>query len=81
MDMKPTRIVINRFGEAVGPKRTDIEPDIIFIRNDGWSLGAPKELARVAFDTWSESWTHVWIKDQERTITINQFLNQRQIWI
>lgn len=56
----PTRVVINDAGEAVDPKRAardhNIEPTIIFIRKDGWSLGAPDGLIEVARQIWDDEW-------------------------
>jgi hypothetical protein len=55
----PTRVVINAEGEAVPPKRAKsmgIVPDVILIRNDGWSLGAPPQFAAVAESLWADSW-------------------------
>lgn len=47
------RIVINKEGEAVTMKRAremGILPLIVFIRNDGWMLGAPLEFEKVAYE-------------------------------
>jgi hypothetical protein len=33
--------------------------DVIFIRDDGWSLGAPTDLIQVAHDLWPEQWAAV----------------------
>lgn len=55
----PTRVMIDR-EEAFPPERAKIEfgviPDVIFLRDDGWSLGAPKHLERVAWAMWSKEW-------------------------
>lgn len=32
----------------------EIEPDIVFVRNDGWQLGAPEYLEDHAFDRWDD---------------------------
>lgn len=52
----PTRVVINSDGEALPPGRAKreqgIEPDMIFVRYDGWSLGAPMSLRHVAESKW-----------------------------
>lgn len=56
------RVVISYEGDAVSMKRAfemGIEPDVGYMRNDGWSLGAPKELEDVAFRMWADQWTHV----------------------
>lgn len=31
-------------------------PSVIFIRNDGWSLGAPESLEWEAYRQWSDQW-------------------------
>lgn len=59
--LHPTRVMINQF-EAIPPGRAknehNIKPVIIFVRNDGWSLGAPEEYEVEAHAMWSDSWTH-----------------------
>jgi len=59
----PTRVVVSSSGEAVPPARARQEfgatPAIIFIRKDGWSLGAPKALAAVAEGMWADEWLGV----------------------
>lgn len=56
----PRRVVINVSGEATTPKRAkenyDIFPAVIFIRDDLWSLGAPRELAPTAYKLWEHEW-------------------------
>ncbi|MCP4871611.1 MAG: hypothetical protein GY898_23120 [Proteobacteria bacterium] len=55
----PSRVVINDEGEAVRSvraRRLGIVPEVIFIRSDGWSLGATEELEAVAFDLWAGRW-------------------------
>lgn len=56
----PDRVVINAEQEAIGWDRAraqyGIKPDVIFIRNDGWTLGAPKQFEAQAFGAWADSW-------------------------
>lgn len=55
----PTRVVINADGEAVPWPRAHqkgIFADIIFIRRDGWSLGAPAHLEEIAYRMWRDEW-------------------------
>lgn len=55
----PQRVVINSSGEAVSSSRADrigLVPDIIFIRDDGWSLGAPAALETIAYSIWRKEW-------------------------
>src|SRR5262245_59247353 len=45
------RVVIDELGGAVNPRRASemgVTPDVVFIRNDGWVLGAPARLESVA---------------------------------
>lgn len=56
----PTRIVANADGYCMTPDMALNElllvPDVIFIRQDGWSLGAPLQFANVARDMWLGEW-------------------------
>ena len=56
----PDRILINSDGDAVSSRiarnSMGINPDIIFIRSDGWSLGAPDFLEEVAYKLWENDW-------------------------
>ena len=56
----PGRVVINREGEATTPFRAHqehgITPTIMFVRDDGWTLGAPPQFEKVAFEMWPEQW-------------------------
>lgn len=57
----PRRIVVDKLGTAMSPDLAKklgpyTEPDIIYIRDDGWSLGAPKKFAKIAFEQWTLNW-------------------------
>jgi len=56
----PDRVVINSQGEAVPPiyalEVHNVVPTVVFVRNDGWTLGAPEEFKQVAHDMWSGLW-------------------------
>lgn len=56
----PVRVMVNKDGEATSPERAKqdyhVKPDVIYIRDDGWSLGAPFELIDVAEKTWRGYW-------------------------
>lgn len=58
----PDRVVINGEGEALpwlrAREQHNILPDVIFIRKDGWTLGAPKEFEKTAFDLWADEWIY-----------------------
>jgi len=55
----PTRVVINSEGEATSPARAKIDSDVVFIRNDGWTLGAPSRFEEVARQMWADMWIGV----------------------
>ncbi|RLI87970.1 MAG: hypothetical protein DRP01_00020 [Archaeoglobales archaeon] len=65
--MTPTRVVIDEKGYAVSPeaaKKLGITWDVIYVREDGWSLGAPDCLSSVAHSLWSDLWVDtVRVKD------------------
>lgn len=64
--MEPTRVVVDRHALGVTPARAwddyRVEPSVIYVRNDGWSLGAPAHLSNVAFATWAGQWVEKWVR-------------------
>lgn len=56
----PTRVVVSADGNAVPPNialsKYLLVPDVIFVRKDGWTLGAPTQFAKLAFEMWSGEW-------------------------
>lgn len=56
----PTRVIVSRDGHAVPPgialKDYCLVPDVIFVRADGWTLGAPTQFAKVAYAIWADEW-------------------------
>lgn len=56
----PTRVVCTTEGYAVAPRvareKWGITPDIVFIREDGWTLGAPQSLELIAWAMWEREW-------------------------
>ena len=71
------RVVVDDRGTALPSKQTffecGIKPDVIFLRSDGWTLGAPKELERVAYDQWPNDWTHFARRPFKRWIPIAKY--------
>jgi len=59
----PKRVIINEHGEATTASRASeeygIKPDVIFIRKDGWSVGAPKQFEQLAENMWKGDWIGV----------------------
>ena len=65
LSLRPDRILVSLEGDAVPPERAverGIPWDVIFIRDDGWSLGASNNLVLAAEALWSDKWVAV-IKD------------------
>ena len=62
VDIKPMtdRVVVDRFGKAVRPETAFHEHGVcaavIFVRGDGWSVGAPAEFEDVAYRLWMTHW-------------------------
>lgn len=53
----PDRVVVNRHGEGRPPRlEPDVPIQVILIRRDGWTLGAPWDLAEVAKRLWVGEW-------------------------
>lgn len=57
----PDRVMIDP-DEAVTSKRARkeyrIRPDVVFIRKDGFSLGAPQHLEHAAYVLWKDEWEY-----------------------
>lgn len=78
----PDRVMIDEI-EGVSCRRAEenynVTPDIIFIRNDGWSLGAPWNLRDAAEKTWSDCWVGVLIKPQTVPITYVDYKKLKEV--
>ncbi len=65
--IEPRRVLINCDGEALSPRRAEREhgivSDCVFVRNDGWTLGAPASLKDVARNLWAGDWREVWTRE------------------
>ncbi|HEX9504247.1 MAG TPA: hypothetical protein VF974_08105 [Patescibacteria group bacterium] len=73
----PDRVVINTEAEAVNSsyahQHYGVLPDVIFIRNDGWSLGAPDWLETVAYELWTEEWTGFMRRGKKTALPITAY--------
>lgn len=62
MIVDPVRVIVDSEGLGVPPSRAQalygITPDVIFLRGDGWTLGAPTKFEHVAYTMWQREWTH-----------------------
>ncbi len=78
----PSRVVINHDGEALSPRRArelhSITPDIVFIRHDGWTLGAPYYLARAAYLLWRDQWFGVFVLPNDEPMPIADWLTSHK---
>lgn len=74
----PNRVIVSADGSAVSSKRArekfGVTPDIIFIRDDGWSLGAPKRFADIAEQIWEDKWKGVLLRPLSVPITYGEYL-------
>lgn len=72
-----TRVLVDSEGlgvpEGIAKDQYDITPDIIFLRNDGWTLGAPTYLENLAYIIWKDSWTHFARKGDEEWTEISEY--------
>jgi hypothetical protein len=70
---KCDRVLVDQF-TATTRKRAlddhDISPTVFFVRDDGWTLGAPKHLETQAYKLYSADWTHYtrWPDDRLKPI-------------
>jgi hypothetical protein len=58
----PERVLTNAEGSAVPLRQAlenNIKPDVILVRNDGWSIGAKAELERPATNLYLDDWIAV----------------------
>ena len=61
-ELGPHRVIVDDEGSAISYRRAlakHIVPTVIFIRDDGWSLGAPDRLVKVARETYPDAWIAV----------------------
>jgi len=74
----PNRVLVTADGLAVPWKRAvnehNIVSDIIFIRRDGWTLGAPESLENVAYQMWSDEWWGFLRKPETKVSPISLYI-------
>lgn len=68
-EAKPTKIAMDMY---------DQEPVVIFIRNDGWSLGATKKLVHAAERIWRDQWAAVLIRPSDEPIRYQDWCLDRE---
>ena len=68
-EAKPTKIAKDMYGQ---------EPVIIFIRNDGWSLGASKDLVHAAERIWRDKWAVVLVPGDDEPVRYQDWCVYRE---
>lgn len=57
------RVLLDREGTATTPLlaavRNGVRAEVVFVRDDGWKIGAPKRLEDVARSLWPDQWVEV----------------------
>ena len=63
MEAGPRRVVVDDDGLGVTPSRAvqeyGMDPTVIFLRGDGWSLGATPPFETLARQLWEDEWVAV----------------------
>lgn len=75
----PDRVLTTHDGGSVPYKNAIeeyfIDVDIIFIRNDSWTLGCHRTMVASAYNLWKDEWLAVLIKPMVDPISIEYFLS------
>lgn len=74
----PTRVLVDAHGSADIPDRARQKghyPVIIFLRDDHWSLAAPRQLITAAYHLWPGEWVGVLIRGCKKAIPIKEWLD------
>ena len=76
LNWKPVRVVVDADGYALPPEaasRNLVESDIIFVRKDGWSLGAPIKFEDIAYNMWRDEWVQFTRKGDKGWTDISEY--------
>lgn len=68
----PRRVLVGEDGKSVAPMETDLALSAIFVRDDGWVLGAPAHLERTAYELWAGQWSVVYISDEQHSCAVTE---------
>ena len=59
-EVLPVRVLVSADGTATTPgkalKDYGVRYDVVYVRDDGWTLAAPQALDLVAYALWSDHW-------------------------
>ncbi len=70
------RVLIDKEGTALNPKRAadiGVLADIIFLRDDGYALGAPENLREEAHFLWRDDWTQFYVMRTKELRPISEY--------
>lgn len=74
----PRRTLLSEDGDAASPQKAyrlqGRFPDFIFIRDDGWSLGAIEEFRDAAHELWKDQWIAVIVAPGKKAIPYPLYL-------
>jgi hypothetical protein len=77
-----SRVVVDEHGTAVPYVRArdhhQIQPAIVFIREDGWTLGAPKQFETVAYSLWMREWVWFYNVGDQHMTSITEYTPKEQ---
>lgn len=76
MDSWPDRVLLNDL-RSVPVRRSEIRPDFVFIRDDGWSLGVEVEHLGDALSLWLSEWVQVLDVHASKLYPIWEFLSTK----
>jgi hypothetical protein len=58
--LKPKKVIVDEDGLGAIPfmaeEQYGIIPEVVFVREDGWALGAPLKFEDVAYNMWKDKW-------------------------
>lgn len=77
------RVLVNIDGDAKNAKdaesRYGVTPAQIFVRDDGWSLGAPSGMIAAAYRTWEGRWVGVIVGNPSKGESV--FVMDIETWL
>ena len=65
------RVVVNQIGYAVPPSQAwsdhAVLPEVVLVRNDGWTLATPWRFFQTALEMWKDEWLEIVTVDRRNT--------------
>jgi len=81
MNRGPDRVMIEEYEAKptkIAKDMYDKEPVVIFIRDDGWSLGASKDLVHAAERIWRDKWAAVMVPGDDEPVKYQDWCLYRE---